>query len=105
MSTILNKEDEFSIPLCISDLLDICKNYSMLGWNIQSQIEQILELGVEQAIQHGVNPSSLPHIKSFLAAICSNPYFGDATSEACECIEMISSFQEKNPSIFKLKVN
>lgn len=99
MSTEYTFDDtEFDIPLCIFDLLTICKEYSMLGWTIQVQVEQILDLGVEQAIQEGhVKLSSLSRIKSFLQAIGDNGYFGDASEEAYNCIELINNYQEKHP--------
>ena len=37
-----NNEEEFSIPLDVSDILNICKEYNKLGWQIQGQIENIL---------------------------------------------------------------
>ena len=106
MSTDSNATDEFTIPLCISDLLTICKEYSVLGWNVQAQVEYILESGVEQAmLDKEVSLDSLPKIKSFLKTICLNPYFGEATFEACECIEMISAYEDKHPQLFNLKAN
>jgi hypothetical protein len=63
-------------------------------------MENILELGVEDSINNGyVKKESLSHIKSFLLAISKNPYFGDAVSQAQECIYLIQQYEEK----FKLK--
>lgn len=96
-STIIEREEEFSIPLDISDIISICREYTKLGWQIQSQVENILEVGVEESIKSGnVKKQSLPHIKSFLHAICGNPYFGEATIQAQECIFLIDSYCEKN---------
>ena len=75
----LTQEDEFNIPLCIDDIISICREYNKLGWQLQQQIENIVELGVEEAINSGeVKQTSLPFIKDFLQAITLNPYFGEA---------------------------
>ena len=96
--TITNtKDDEFDIPLDISDIINICREYNKLGWQIQNQVENILEVGVEESIKAGkVKQQSLPHIKDFLKSICKNPYFGDATSQADDCIELIKQYEEKH---------
>lgn len=89
--------DEFSIPLDISDILFICKEYHKLGWQIQNQIETILEIGIDESIKNGfVKPESLSHIKNFLLTIGKNPYFGDAVTQAHDCTELILEFEEKN---------
>ena len=101
----LDKEDEFSdIPLCINDIISICIEYNKLGYNIQSQIQNIIDMGADEAIKSGVvKLEALPHIKNFLEQICSNPYFGEAISEAEECImlikEYLSSIKIKNISM------
>lgn len=98
------KDDEFSIPLCINDLLNICREFNKLGYQIQNQVENILELGIEESIKAGnVKRESLPHIKFFLEQIIKNSYFGDAVSQAEECIFMISKFQDEN--IFHTNLN
>lgn len=92
-----NNEEEFSIPLDVSDILNICKEYNKLGWQIQGQIENILEIGAEESIRSGfVKKESLSHIKNFLLAIGKNPYFGDAVSQANDCINLIVEYEEKN---------
>jgi hypothetical protein len=92
-----NKDEEFSIPLDISDIINICREFNKLGWQIQNQVENILEIGVEESIKSGfVKQQSLPHIKSFLKAICQNPYFGEAILQAKEVIYLISEFESKN---------
>jgi hypothetical protein len=59
-------------------------------------MENILEYGIEESINKGfVKKESLAHMKSFLKAICKNPYFGDAVSQANDCIGMIESFEKK----------
>ena len=97
----LNDKDNFynknDIPLDISDIISICKEYSKLGWKIQSQVEIIIELGVQEAINTGVVKSqSLPYIKSFLEQITKNVYFGDSTYQAQECMDLISQYEANN---------
>ena len=92
-----NKDDEFSIPIDISDIIKICKEYSDLGWQIQNHIENIIEFGVEEAIKNNlVKKESLIHIKAFLKEITKNAYFGDAVNQAIECIDLIDSYEYKN---------
>lgn len=91
-----NKDDEYDIPLDISDIINICREYNKLGWQIQNQVENILEAGVEESIKTGhVKQQSLPHIKSFLKSICDNAYFGDAVTQAYDCINLIQQHEEK----------
>lgn len=90
-------EEEYSIPLDISDIISICKDFNNLGWQIQNQVENILEVGVEESIKSGnVRRESLPHIKYFLQRICKNVYFGDAVSQAQNCISLIQKYEEKH---------
>ena len=87
--------DEYSIPIDISDILNVCREYSKLTWQMQSQIENIFEMGVEEAIKtKSVQLSSLPYIKSFLRKICENPYFGDSVSQAEDCIKLIQKYED-----------
>lgn len=95
-STSNEKDDEYNIPLDISDIISICREFNQLGWQIQGQVENILEVGVEESIKTGkVKKSSLPHIKKFLKAICSNPYFGDANVQAHDGIKLITAYEDK----------
>jgi hypothetical protein len=88
-------DDVFNIPLCIDDIIFICREYAKLGWQIQNQIEDILEVGVEEVIRNGsVKKTSLPHIKNFLIQITKNPYFGDAASQSDDCIKLIQQYEE-----------
>lgn len=90
------KEEEYSIPLDISDIITVCREFNKLGWQIQQQVENILEVGVEESIKSGnVKKESLPHIKTFLRVICQNAYFGDAVSQAHDCIKLIQAYEEK----------
>lgn len=98
-STVNNDStnDEYSIPLDISDIINICREYNKLGWMIQNQVENILEVGIEEAIKSGnIKKESLPHIKAFLSRICENYCFGDASSQAQDCIELINQYEDRN---------
>lgn len=93
----LDKDDEYSIPLDISDIINICREYNKLGWQIQNQIENILEFGIEESIKNGsLKQEYIPHIKDFLKSIGKNPYFGDAVYQADECIHNIKEYEERN---------
>lgn len=90
-----NETDEFSIPLHINDILDLCQEFTML--QIKYQIEDILEYGVEEAIKNSlVKQESLPHVKYFLQKICKNAYFGDAAGQAENCLTLIYSYEDKH---------
>jgi hypothetical protein len=94
-STSEEKDEEFSIPLDISDIISICRDFNSLGWQIQQQVENILEVGVEESIKSGnVKKESLPYVKHFLRKICDNAYFGDAVSQAQDCIRLIQDYEE-----------
>lgn len=96
-----NGDEEFSIPLDISDILNICREYNKLGWQIQTQVENILEVGVEESIKNGtVRKESLPHIKAFLRCITDNPYFGDAGSQALDCLKLIQIYEKNNNIVY-----
>jgi hypothetical protein len=100
-SAPFNEEEEYSIPLDISDIISICREFNKLGWQIQNQVENILEVGVEESIKSGiVKQQSLPHIKSFLHSIGKNAYFGDAVSQAHDCIQLISEYEGKHKIVF-----
>lgn len=95
-STSDDKDEEYSIPLDISDIISICKDFNSLGWQVQTQIDNILENGVEASIRNGsVKQESLPRIKYFLRRICVNAYFGDAVSQAQDCLKLIKQYEEK----------
>lgn len=96
------ENDKFDIPLDILDIIEICKEYNTLGYQIQKQVEHILESGVEESIKNGVvKIESLPHIKDFLFKICENAWFGDASDQANDCIFLIENFEVKHPELFK----
>jgi hypothetical protein len=89
-------EDEFfSIPLDISDIISICREYNKLGWQMQTQVENILEVGVEESIRTGnVKQASLPHIKAFLRCISQNPYFGEAGVQALDALALLKEYED-----------
>lgn len=105
-TTSNDKDDEFSIPIDISDIISICKDFNSLGWQVQNQIDNILEIGVEESIKTGnVKPKSLPLIKFFLRRICGNPYFGDAVSQAQDCLVLIERYEEQHKPKYSLTAN
>lgn len=92
-----NEEDEFTIPLDIQDIINICKEYNQLGWKMQNQVQDILEMGIEECIKtNKVNKESLPHIKNFLQQIIKNPYFGDSTFQSIEIIKEINRYMQES---------
>jgi len=94
LSNLNSNEEEFTIPLDIQDIINICKEYNQLGWKIQNQIQDILEIGIKECISSNrVNRESLPHIKNFLQQITKNPYFGDSIFQAEECIYLINEYE------------
>lgn len=98
-------DDNFEIPMNISDILEVCKEYSRLGWQIQNQIEYISEMGIEESLKNGkVKIASLPLIKNFLKAVSQNPLFGDATEQADECVALIENYELTHPEL-KAMVN
>jgi hypothetical protein len=87
--------EEFSNPLDISDIIGICKKFSNLEYKIQSQIETILEVGVEDAIKIGmISKASLSEIKEFLISVSNVGLFGDAAEQARDCFELISIYED-----------
>lgn len=92
-----NNDEEYSIPLDISDIISICREYNKLGHQIQNQVENILEVGVEESIKNNsVKKESLPFIKNFLQLITKNVYFGEAVLQANLCVKLIDEYNLKN---------
>lgn len=90
-------DDQYSNPLCIDDILIVCREFSSLGWSIQQQVESILELGIAEAIEtNSIKHEALPHIKSFLQRIVENGLFGEACLLAEDCLNEIISWEEKH---------
>ena len=42
LDSAVSHDEEYSIPLDISDIISICREYNKLGWQIQNQVENIL---------------------------------------------------------------
>lgn len=90
-------DEKFDIPLDIADIISVCEEYSKLGWQIQKQIEYMIEMGIEDSIKKGhLKKESLSFIKNFLHKICENCWFGDAAEQANTCIFLIEDFEIKN---------
>jgi hypothetical protein len=97
LHTEVTEKEEESIPTDMSDIIKVCKEYALLGMNIQSQIDNLLEFGVERSISKSlVKKESLPFIKEFLKSITENVYFGDAVDQADEVIVLIDRYLNKN---------
>jgi hypothetical protein len=85
-------------PLCLDDIISICKEFNQLG--IQSQIDNLLDMGVEEAINSGtVKQKYLPSIKYFLGKIMANPLFGEARDQAQDCLGLIGIYEEAHKQI------
>lgn len=101
-----DKDDEYSIPIDISDIITICREYNKLGWHIQQQVENILEVGIEDSIKSGyVKREALPLIKNFLRSVSDNPYFGDAVSQADDVIKLIQQYEKRHGITYTSKFN
>ena len=99
MNANVTEVEEFSIPLNISDLIIICKEFNKLGYNMQNQIDSILDLGVQESLNTGIlKKESIPFIKNFLNTIETNPYFGDASWQAKEALHLLDEYLAKNTS-------
>lgn len=83
-----DQADEYTdIPIDISDIINVCREYNKLGWKIQSQIECLLDNGVDDSIKNGIiTKESLPQIKHFLKSISRNAYFGDSCAQSDDLI-------------------
>jgi hypothetical protein len=93
-ATSNEQDEEYNIPIDISDIIEICREYNKLGWQIQQQVEIILEVGIEESIKTGyVKKEALPLIENFLRQVSNNPYFGDAVSQAHDCIQLIQRYE------------
>jgi hypothetical protein len=91
-------EDEKNIATDLSDIIAICKHYTILGNGIQRQIEYIMENGIEEAINSGkVNSETLPHIRDFLKSITDRTIGLDAVDQCFAVIMMIDNYELKHP--------
>ncbi len=95
-----NEQKDESSPLDISEIMQICREFSNLGFNIQNQIEYILENGILTSLSDGkINKSHLPFIKQFLLLIKDNFYFGDASYQASDIIDEISKIEKTESKV------
>lgn len=103
LTNFAQDSEEYNIPLDISDIINICKEYNKLGHQIQLQMDSILDIGVEQSLELGfLKKESLSHIKNFLEKIIENPYFGDACEQAQSCLFLIDEYCLQNKNSFVL---
>jgi hypothetical protein len=105
-SASLEEKETLDIPIDIGDIIGVCKEYSALGWQIQTQIEAIKEFGLEDGVKRGsVKAQSLPLIRDFFKKIVENAWFGDAAEQAYELIMLIDDLELRKPELFKTKKN
>jgi hypothetical protein len=92
-------EEDLDIPLDISDIIAICREYTQLGYQMQQSVDAIMDLGITDAINtKAVSAAALPHIKAFLQEVIRNPLFGDAVDQAAETVRAINDWQEEHPT-------
>lgn len=90
-------------PLDLSDIMNVCKEYTSLGTNLQYQTQMVLDLGVEEAIKsRAVSIAALPHIRAFLKTIAENSLFGEAAMLATDCLFEIEMFETSHPRAIAL---
>lgn len=95
-------ESASSAAVDLTDILEVCKQYTVLGWTIQHQIECLIENGVEEAVNSGkVNSQVLPHVREFLKSITERLINTDVVDQAYAVIMMIDHYEMKNPQIFR----
>jgi hypothetical protein len=84
-------ENEFSIPLNLFEIIDICKEYNNLNTYLQKQISNIMSEGISHCIENKlVDQKSFPELISFFEKIINNQYFGEARDQAIECVQVMS---------------
>jgi hypothetical protein len=87
------KDDEFDIPLDISDILEICQEYNSLGFQLQGNLQNILEEGVEAVIASGkLNRKFIPFIIGFFDKLSKNAYLGDSAYQAKQLVEVLTQY-------------
>jgi hypothetical protein len=88
-------DDEFSIPLDISDLLNICKEFNELNAATKLQLENIIDNGIENSLKQGlITYDGLPKIINFFSKIKENAYFGDAASQAEDFLSVMRALSK-----------
>lgn len=92
-------EEALDIFTEMTDILTICKEFAVMGYNIQQQTELVVSLGIEEAISSGkVSIAAVPHIRAFLNAMANNEFLGLAASQALDHIVAIDRYQDNNPA-------
>lgn len=100
-ASLPKENNDNDIPIDLSDVLNVCRNYAVLGINIQQQIEHIMEMGIDEAISSGtVKIEVLPHIREFLKLITDN-LLGDIVDQCFALMMMIDDFEFNNQHLFK----
>lgn len=95
-----------SAPTDISDILNICKHFSQLGWRLQVQLEMIMENGVEEAMSGGqVDANALLGIRGFLKVVSDNELLGEVSEQCFATMMMIDHYIDKHPEVFKRSKN
>lgn len=85
-----------SNPIDISEIFEICKEYSSLGFQIQNEIDFILENGFDEAIKKKkINNYNFHIMKDFFSKISKMYYLGDAAIQAEDFIKEIDSYELK----------
>jgi hypothetical protein len=87
---IIKNDDEFDIPLNITDFLDVCKAYAKLG-TYQVYIDQLAE---DNETQIPIN--IIPNLITFFESISYNPYFGDAKFLAIETTTKLKTIMKNH---------
>lgn len=91
------------IPLHISDITSICKQFSKLSSKSKVTLELILEEGI-QAINSGkISYAEVFELKEFLVTIKDNPLFGDASQQADLILNEINYFYK--PPVIQFQWN
>lgn len=101
-----SETEKIDVPIDIGDIIEICREYHSLGWQIQNEIEFIRDFGIAEGLNRGVvKPESLFIIKSFFQKIVDNAWFGDAADQACEVAFAIEDYICKHPHLFRSRKN
>lgn len=95
-------ESNDNVAIDITDILTICKQYNILGWNLQGQLEYLIENGVEETVNNGkVSVEMLPYIRDFLKSITERLTNADVVDQAYAIIMMIDYYEFNYPKAFR----
>lgn len=89
------------IPLHISDLTSICKQFSKLSSKSKVVLELILDEGIEAINTGKISYAEVYELKEFLLTIKDNPLFGDASQQADLILNEITYFYKPQISHFQ----